>query len=91
MPHDLEHLINLALRVEGRLNRRCQLRLNNPFWVSPDISAPVPTNALPSDVEPMQLGTLQLDPPHRSNSAWHKDSAFVVTRRGNCRFPGPRQ
>lgn len=62
MPADLESLINLALRVESRLNRRQQRRLTNPLWRSRSSlvsEAPLTPASAP---EPMQLGRLRLTP-----------------------------
>ncbi len=56
LPRELENLINLTLRVEGRLNRR---RQSNTPWRHLESSSDT-TSSQPADFEPMQLGGLWL-------------------------------
>ncbi len=59
LPRELDSLINLALRVEGRLNRRRQRRQTNTLWRHLESSSDT-TSPQSADVEPMQLGRLRL-------------------------------
>ncbi len=59
LPRELDSLINLALRVEGRLNRRRQRRQANTLWRHLESSSDT-TSPQSADVEPMQLGRLRL-------------------------------
>ncbi len=59
LPRELDSLINLTLRVEGRLNRRRQRRQANTLWRHLESSSDT-TSPQSADVEPMQLGRLRL-------------------------------
>ncbi|MGL5597224.1 MAG: DUF4939 domain-containing protein [Aeromonas sp.] len=62
-PRELDSLIDLALRVEGRLVRRRLLRLPSSRVMLPSHDSPSPAG-FPDDSapEPMQLGRLRLTP-----------------------------
>lgn len=63
LPRHLETLIDLALRVEGRLRRRRQWRSVHSSWRADDIF-PQQASSTPSssDPEPMQMGRMHLTP-----------------------------
>ncbi len=65
LPRELDNLINLALRVEGRLNRRRQGRQPTAPWRHLEASSSDAASHLPAEVEPMQLGRLRLTPQQR--------------------------
>ncbi len=65
LPRELDNLINLALRVEGRLNRRRQCRQPTAPWCHLEASSSDAASHLPAEVEPMQLGRLRLTPQQR--------------------------
>lgn len=71
LPRDMDSLIDLALRIEARILRRCQRRSVHPFWRLGEGSlpqvTPVQSSPLPTDPEPMQLGRLRL---RRSRIIW---------------------
>lgn len=60
MPHTLEEVINLSLRVDSRLSLRRQLRMSpNPWRLSGD-PAPAAATVVIAEPEPMQLGSVRL-------------------------------
>ncbi|KAL0162277.1 hypothetical protein M9458_041673, partial [Cirrhinus mrigala] len=62
IPRKLDNVINLALRVEGRLNHRRLRRQPTAPWrhlEAPPLDA---TNSASAEAEPMQLGRLRLMP-----------------------------
>ncbi len=61
----VDNLINLALRVEGRLNRRRQHSQPTAPWRHLEASSSDAASHLPTEVEPMQLGRLRLTPQQR--------------------------
>ncbi len=65
LPRELDNLINLALRVEGRLNRRRQRRQPTAPWRHLEASSSDAASHLPAEAEPMQLGRLRLTPQQR--------------------------
>ncbi len=65
LPRELDNLINLALRVEGRLNRRRQRRQPTTRWRHLEASSSDAASHLPAEAEPMQLGRLRLTPQQR--------------------------
>ncbi len=65
LPRELDNLINLALRVEGRLNRRRQRRQPTALWRHLEASSSDAASHLPAEAEPMQLGRLRLTPQQR--------------------------
>ncbi len=65
LPRELDNLINLALRVEGRLNRRRQRRQPTAPWRHLEASSSDAASYLPVEAEPMQLGRLRLTPQQR--------------------------
>ncbi len=60
LPRELDNLINLALRVEGRLNRSHQCRQSTTPWRNLESSSSDAAISQSADVEPMQLGRLRL-------------------------------
>lgn len=65
LPRGLDDIINLALRVEGRLNRRRQRRLSTAPWRHLESSSHDDPSSLSVEAEPMQLGRLRLTPQQR--------------------------
>ncbi len=65
LPRELDNLINLALRVEGRLNRCRQRRQPTAPWRHLEASSSDAASHLPAEAEPMQLGRLRLTPQQR--------------------------
>lgn len=65
LPRELDDLINLALRVESRLNRRRQRRLSTTPWRHLESSSSDVASPQSAEVEPMQRGRLRLTPQQR--------------------------
>lgn len=68
LPHDFDDLINMALRVEGRLRRRHQLSAPRSPWRTED-TFPVSdaSNSASAGPEPMQVGRLRLTPQEKQH------------------------
>lgn len=64
LPHNLETLINLALRVEGRLRRRRHWRSIHSSWRVNDLPLQQSSSSTPPspEPEPMQMGRMRLTP-----------------------------
>lgn len=65
LPCDFDDLINMALRIEGRLRRRRQRLAVRPSWRTEESSPVSPTDSLnvsSTEPEPMQVGRLRLTP-----------------------------
>ena len=62
LPRELDNLIDLALRVEGRLSRRRKHRQTPAPWRHLEASSASATSHQLSEEEPMQLGCLWLTP-----------------------------
>ncbi len=64
LPRELDNLVNLTLRLEGRLNRRQRSQPTTP-WRHLDPSSSDAASPLSAEVEPMQLNRLRLMPQQR--------------------------
>ncbi len=64
LPRELHNLVNLTLRLEGRLNRRQRSQPTTP-WRHLDPSSSDAVSPLSAEVEPMQLSRLRLMPQQR--------------------------
>uniref|UniRef100_A0A4W5LBA7 Retrotransposon gag domain-containing protein n=1 Tax=Hucho hucho TaxID=62062 RepID=A0A4W5LBA7_9TELE len=69
LPHDFDTLVELALRVEGHLQRRRQRWTARSSWVLGEgASSAASTSSSPSaDPEPMQVGRVRLTPKEKQD------------------------